>query len=85
MTVVAKKPEGPRGAVMQFEIDRARWRATDGTTFNNSNGFTETSMQRVYAIAKTAVCDVIYRGGTFVIVVSPEKITMVQRPDAEEL
>lgn len=77
--------EGKRGAVLQFEIDRERCVATKGTTFQLSNGFQEGPMDRVYAIAKTACCDTIFRGGTFVLVVTPDKITMIQRPDAEEI
>lgn len=77
--------QAPRGAVMQFEIDIERWKATNKTTFQLSNGISETPMQRIYALAKTAASDVIYRGGTFVLVVTNTKITMVQRPDAEEI
>jgi hypothetical protein len=72
---------GKRGAVLQFEIDRKRW--IDTESFHG--GYKETAAERLYAMAKTAVCDTIHLGGTFVLVATPNKITMVQRPDAEEL
>lgn len=80
---MADKPNG-RGAVLQFEIDRERWRAST-PSFHAANYAGETPMERMYAMAKTAACDTIYRGGTFVLVVTDKKITMVQRPDAEDI
>lgn len=73
-----------RGAVLQFEIDRGRWAETKGTTFSG-NFASETPMDRLYAMAKSAACDTIFRGGTFVLVVSATKITMIQRPEAEDI
>ena len=69
-------------AVLQFEIDTKRF--TETKTFNATN-FGETPWQRLYAIAKTAACDTLENGGTFVLVVTAEKITMVQRSEAEQL
>lgn len=40
---------------------------------------------RLRYIARTALNDTIRHGGTFVLVAGPDKITMVQRPDAEEI
>lgn len=77
--------KAPRGCVMQFEVDRPRWNAMKGTTFQNENGFSADPVNRLYAIAKGAACDVLYRGGTFVLVVTDKTITMIQRPDAEEV
>ena len=78
----AAEEEPPRGAVLQFEIDRTRW--SNKESFN-ATAYGETPYQRLYAMAKTAVCDTIHKGGTFVLVATPDKITMVQRPDAEEI
>lgn len=72
-----------RGAVLQFEIDRKRFANKD--TFCSDSSIGESPSGRIYAMAKTAACDTIFRGGTFVLVVTPDKITMVQRPDAEEI
>ena len=67
----------PRGAVLQFEIDRKRW---SGKPFpgDTTNGVLER------LVAGTAM-DTLRKGGTFVLVVTDDKLTMVQRPDAEEL
>lgn len=75
--------DNARGAIIQFEIDRKRFGNKD--TFQQGNSSTETPEGRLYGMAKTAACDTIYRGGTFVLVVTADKITMVQRPDAEDL
>jgi len=72
-----------RGAVLQFEIDRKRW--NDDASFNVAKYSSETPYDRLYAMAKTAVCDTIFKGGTFVLVATDDKITMVQRPDAEDM
>ena len=44
----------------------------------------ETPMERFYFMARTAVADVVRNGGTFVLVASETKLTMVQRPEAED-
>jgi hypothetical protein len=82
-TLTIEKSRAP--AILQFEVDRARWSDTKGTSFQSENDFVASPMARLYAMAKTAACDTLFRGGTFVLVVSPTKITMVQRPDAEDL
>lgn len=74
-----------RGAVLQFEIDRERWKDSAPSFFSENEFTTKNPIDRIYAMAKTAVCDTIHRGGTFVLVASPSKITMIQRPDAEEI
>lgn len=73
-------------AILQMEIDTTRWSATKAE--NNFHGvYDETPWKRIYNIAKTAACDTVHNGGTFVIVSDPKrgKLTMVQRTDAEEL
>lgn len=70
-------------AVLQFEIDRARWLGTDEADISSKFSF-ETMKDRLHHIARTAISDTITNGGTFVFVVSPKKITMVQRTDAED-
>jgi hypothetical protein len=75
--------KAPRGAVFQFEIDRKRF--LDRDSFQCERTVGETPVGRIEAIAKTAVVDTLRHGGTFIIVVTDDKITMVQRPDAEEI
>lgn len=73
-----------RGAVLQFEIDRKRWYGT--STSDVSRELSGESQEgRLKCLARTALNDTIRNGGTFVMVVTPDKITVVQRPDAEEL
>lgn len=69
-----------RGSVLQFEIDRKR---LDLSTFV---GMTDDSHdRRIRNIGNTALKDTLKHGGTFVLVVTETKITMVQRPEAEEI
>lgn len=70
-------------ALLQFEIDRKRWKGT-AESFSGMNS-SDGPMQRLYHMAKTAACDTLYRGGTFVLVVTDDKVTMVQRDDTEDL
>ena len=76
----ARKPLS--AAVLQFEIDRGRWGATEGTSFQPF-AFGEKPSNRLFNMARTAVCDTILNGGTFVLVATPEKITMIQRTDTD--
>jgi hypothetical protein len=69
------------GAVLQFEVDRKRWVSTNSNDIASKIG--ESQTERLHFIARTAISDTIRNGGTFVLVASPDKITMVQRPDAE--
>jgi hypothetical protein len=81
MTEAAKSK---RGAVLQFEIDRERWHATeDHFSVDQYSG--ESPGGRLFGMVKTAAIDTIRNGGTFVLVVTDEKITMIQRPDAEDI
>ncbi len=68
-------------AVLQMEFDVTSFMRTvkEG---NFCGTYSETAWNRIYNIAKTAVCDTIHNGGTFVIVVGDGKITMVQRTEA---
>src|SRR3989304_3923792 len=71
-------------AVLQFEIDRKRWKATAANDFaKHTSNSDEGPVARLKYIARTAINDVIRNGGTFVLVAGPDKITMVQRTDAE--
>lgn len=76
------KPKGERGAVLQLEIDRARWLGVASADIAGKYS-DEKQIDRLHYIARTAISDTIRNGGTFVLVASPDKITMVQRPDAE--
>lgn len=75
--------EPTHGAVFQFEINRKRWLSVHDRDL--SQELNESQMQKLHHIARTAISDTIRNGGTFVMVVSAETITMVQRPDAEDL
>jgi hypothetical protein len=68
-------------AVLQFEIDHKRWHGVVDKDIESQIG--ETQRERLLYIAHTAINDTIRNGGTFVLVAGPEKITMVQRTDAE--
>lgn len=68
-----------RGAVLQFEIDRKRM-----SNYSHDPGL-EVPHKRLAHLAHTAMLDTINNGGTFVLVVTEAKITMVQRPDADPL
>ena len=72
-----------RGAVLQFEIDRKRFTGVAGANYS-ANTCGERPMDRVYHLARTAASDTIMNGGTFVLVVTPDKITMIQRPDVDD-
>lgn len=75
-----------RGAVLQFEIDRIRWNGVADNDFAKHVSYSdEGPVARLKYIARTAINDTIRNGGTFVLVASKDKITMVQRPDAEEI
>lgn len=73
-----------RGAVLQFEIDRRRWLNTSGHDFS-ANSVGEKPGERLRHMVRTAAADTLANGGTFVLVVTPDKVTMIQRPDAEEI
>lgn len=71
-------------AVLRFEIDRKRWLGTNEKDLaGRFSG--ETQNDRLHYIARTAISDTIRNGGTFVLVATPDKITMVQRSDCEDL
>lgn len=72
------KKKSDNGAVLQFEFDRKRIGG-----YSTAPGI-EKPNDRIYHIAHCAAWDTIANGGTFVLVVTADKITMVQRPDAEE-
>ncbi len=65
-------------ALLQFEIDRARWRTADNVSFMKRSDVLD---ELVLSVAR----DVIRRGGTMVLVSSPSTITVVQRDSAETL
>jgi hypothetical protein len=69
-------------AVLQIEIDTKRFAKTkEENSFAGDYG--DTPWQRIYNIAKTAVCDTIKNGGTFVLTRDGGVITMVQRAGVE--
>lgn len=70
--------EKDRGAILQFECEWQRVRdysATPGL---------EKPKDRIYHLAHCAAWDTLQNGGTFVLVVGNGKITMIQRPDADD-
>lgn len=71
-----------RGAVLQFEFDKKRLRAMKRETRRYE---TESVNIHAHDVIRGCMEDVFENGGTLVVVVSPEKITVVQRPDAEDL
>ena len=70
------------GAVMQFEFDRKRIQAMTKTAWHHENVSAKAS---AYDVIRATLEDVLSNGGTFVVVVGPQKITVVQRPEAEEI
>lgn len=71
-----------RGAVLQFEFDRKRVQDFSRTTERYSK---TAAIVTARDVIRAALEDVFDNGGTLVCVVGPKKITVVQRPDAEEL
>lgn len=71
-----------RGAVLQFEFDRKRVVAMSKTAWHHEH---VTANQTAHDVIRAALQDVFDNGGTLVCVVGPKKITVVQRPDAEDL
>jgi len=68
-------------AVLQFEINRKRVK-----DYPRDDSLTTGSAKWKYEmLLKLALFDTLANGGTFVVVVSDDKITAVQRSDAEEL
>lgn len=68
-------------AILQFEIDRKRVDA-----YERDCSLAEGSPKWKYRrLLQHALYDTLINGGTFVLVVSDDKITAVQRPDAEAL
>lgn len=70
-------------AVLQMEIDTRRWCATDHNGDFEGSAL-ESPSKYLRNIAKTAVCDTLRNGGTFVLVSRPGKVTLVQRADYDE-
>lgn len=69
-------------AILQFEINKKRMRQfmdIEGGSYG-----THTPAQHIFRLARTALLDTFDNGGTFVMVVSNEKITIVQRADATD-
>lgn len=70
-------------AVLQIEIDTKRFAKTkEDASFSGEHG--DTPWKRIYHIAKTAVCDTIYNGGTFVLTRDGNVLTLVQRAGVEK-
>lgn len=62
-------------AIFQLEIDRKRYPKRDGRSMPYYAG----------ELVEFAMRDTFHNGGTFVLVVEPDKITAVQRRSAEPL
>lgn len=75
---MSAKKSSDRGAVLQFECE---WDRVAG--YSTQPGL-EQPKDRIYHLAHCAVWDTLRHGGTFVLVVGAGKVTMIQRPDAEE-
>lgn len=69
-------------AVLQFEVDKKRLREFPNFADSQYSGYS-TPFQHVFQLASNALQDTLDNGGTFVMVVSEEKITIVQRAEAE--
>ena len=79
--VMADQP-APRGAVLQFEIDRQR---VGSYPVDSTIGHEHRAPWKWRSLIHQALNDIFENGGTLVVVASKEKITAIQRPDAEEL
>lgn len=77
--MMAKSKGDERVAVLQFECDWTRVK-----DYSTTPGL-EKPKDRIYHLAHCAAWDVLMNGGTFVLVVGNGKVTMIQRPDAEDL
>ena len=66
-------------AVLQFEIDRKRVEAFP----RDDSLATGAAKWKYERLLQAAMYDTLANGGTFVLVVSPDKITAIQREDAE--
>jgi hypothetical protein len=69
-------------ALLQFEIDKKRLLGF-GDIEGGMYG-THTPFAHIYRLARAALLDTFDNGGTFVMVVSREKITIVQRKEADD-
>jgi hypothetical protein len=69
-------------AVLQFEIDKKRLCGYEKFP-DTQYGGSRTPFQYIFKLARAALLDTFDHGGTFVMVVDKEKITIVQRSDAE--
>jgi hypothetical protein len=68
-------------AVLQFEIDRKR---LNGFVNFRDGAHSFTPIDQIKHLARIALVDTFDNGGTFVMVVGQDKITIVQRMDTEE-
>jgi len=70
-----------RHAIMQFEIDRRR-----GANYPRSSSDASGSPEWKWKmLAQAALSDTLRNGGTFVVVATDAKVTIIQRDTAEEL
>lgn len=68
-------------AVLQFEINRKRVDNYPRDSTMAEGGPT----WKYQRLLQAALYDTLKNGGTFVVVVSPEKLTAIQRTDAEDI
>jgi len=70
-----------RDAILQFEIDRRRV-----ANYPRSSSAPEGAPEWKWGmLARAALSDTLRNGGTFVVVVTDAKVTIIQRDTAEDL
>ena len=73
-------------AMLQFEIDRERLKGYPEPLLRSKQSMDIVDADYVvHRLIHTALADTLRNGGTFVVVVGPTKLTVVQRQDAEDL
>lgn len=70
-------------AILQLEAGQTILRRF-GKSAELTYGQAHTPLQHIYNLACAALIDTCNNGGTFVMVVSDEKITLVQHDDAKD-
>lgn len=76
---------GDVSAVIQFEFSRSRVGKMSRKTKNGDYGAPHSAYVVAHEIIRASLQDTFDNGGTFVCVVSKDKITCVQRTEAEEI
>lgn len=73
-------------AILQFEVDRKRLRKMEAKNALSAAGvaYTVTAESAALATIRAALDDTIVSGGTFVLVATDDKLTVVQRPKGDD-